>query len=150
MNALREFIAKHTKKDDVKIGRWLNEQVWKHGGKNPPSRVRIDVKVEGEKALVELTELPPKAKRLAELEAKLAAEKEKKKKKSKEEEAPKSEALPEKKAEKTKAKTSKKTEKKASKKELQKELAEAKESEKQKKAKKAPTRQQDIKQAKHA
>lgn len=41
--ALREFIIKHMKSQDVKIGRYLNEFVWMHGMKNPPHHVKVNV-----------------------------------------------------------------------------------------------------------
>jgi hypothetical protein len=30
------------KADDVKVGKFLNERVWQHGMKNPPSKVRVN------------------------------------------------------------------------------------------------------------
>lgn len=41
--ALRKFLQKHMKSEDVLIGRRLNEQVWLHGIKNPPHHVKVDV-----------------------------------------------------------------------------------------------------------
>lgn len=41
--ALRAFIEKHLKSEDVKIGKFLNEFVWMHGMKNPPARVKVNV-----------------------------------------------------------------------------------------------------------
>jgi large subunit ribosomal protein L31e len=41
--ALREFLQKHMKTDDVKIGKHLNEKLWKHGIKNPPCKVKVTV-----------------------------------------------------------------------------------------------------------
>ena len=41
MTALRAFITKHMKSQDVKIGRHLNEFVWENGIKNPPHHVKI-------------------------------------------------------------------------------------------------------------
>lgn len=39
--ALRKFLEQHMKSADVRIGKYLNLEVWKHGIKNPPSRVRV-------------------------------------------------------------------------------------------------------------
>lgn len=39
--AVREFLQKHMKSEEVKIGPSINEFVWKHGIRNPPSRVKI-------------------------------------------------------------------------------------------------------------
>lgn len=146
VNFIQSFLERHTKKEDVKIGRWLNELVWKHGAKNPPSRVRVNVTVKDNTATAELVDLPPKAKRIIEAEKKAAEEAEKKKSK-------KTEAVPEETEEKPKAEkkvkapSKKKQEKKASKKELQKELEAAKEAEKKKEQKKraAPSRKQEMK-----
>ena len=38
---LREFISKHMKSDDVKIGRHLNMKLWEHGMKNPPHKIKV-------------------------------------------------------------------------------------------------------------
>ncbi len=39
--AVREFLEQHMKSADVRLGKYLNLAVWKHGIKNPPSRLRI-------------------------------------------------------------------------------------------------------------
>ena len=46
---LRNFLVKHMKpegmeKTNVKIGKYLNEELWKHGIKNPPHHVKIIAK----------------------------------------------------------------------------------------------------------
>jgi large subunit ribosomal protein L31e len=43
VDALREFLVKHMKSEDVKLSQELNEHVWKHGIKNPPHHVKINV-----------------------------------------------------------------------------------------------------------
>lgn len=48
-SALKEFLAKHMKVEDrdtrkVKIGKFLNEFIWKHGIKNPPHHVKVITK----------------------------------------------------------------------------------------------------------
>jgi len=43
VNTLREFLVKHMKSDDVRLMPELNLEIWKHGMKNPPSRVKINV-----------------------------------------------------------------------------------------------------------
>lgn len=63
VNTVRSFVVQHAKAEDVKVGRWLNEAIWKRGAKNPPSRVRVDVKKEDNHVLVELSELPRNAKK---------------------------------------------------------------------------------------
>ena len=41
--AVREFLSKHMKSDNVKIGNGLNMELWKHGMKNPPHKIKINV-----------------------------------------------------------------------------------------------------------
>ena len=62
VSTLRSFVERHSKIEEVKIGRWVNESIWKRGAKNPPSRVRVDVKRVADSVTVELSELPRKAK----------------------------------------------------------------------------------------
>ena len=62
VSTLRSFVGRHSKIEEIKIGRWVNESIWKRGAKNPPSRVRVDVKRVADSVTVELSELPKKAK----------------------------------------------------------------------------------------
>jgi large subunit ribosomal protein L31e len=39
--ALKEFLIKHMKSEDVKIGKHLNQYIWQNGIQNPPPRVKI-------------------------------------------------------------------------------------------------------------
>jgi large subunit ribosomal protein L31e len=43
VSALRQFLAKHMKSEDVRLGTALNEKLWKHGIKNPPHHVKVSV-----------------------------------------------------------------------------------------------------------
>ena len=43
VTALRQFLSKHMKSDDIKLSKKLNEHVWKHGIKNPPHHVKVTV-----------------------------------------------------------------------------------------------------------
>ena len=43
IKALKEFLVKHMKSDNVKIGKYLNLKVWEHGIKNPPHKVKVKV-----------------------------------------------------------------------------------------------------------
>ncbi len=38
---LRNFLIKHMKSTDVKIGKYLNEELWKHGIRNPPHHLKV-------------------------------------------------------------------------------------------------------------
>ena len=87
--AAKEFLAHHMKVEisDVKTGKWLNQEVWKHGGKNPPHKVKVNV-TKDEKGIVmaELAELSEKAKKIeAKLKAREDTFKQKKGEKKKEE-----------------------------------------------------------------
>ena len=44
IKTVREFISKHMKTDIVRVGRFLNLHVWKHGIKNPPHHVAVIAK----------------------------------------------------------------------------------------------------------
>lgn len=41
--AVREFLQKHMKSENVKLGPELNKLVWIHGIKNPPHHVKVTV-----------------------------------------------------------------------------------------------------------
>ena len=40
--ALKQFLVKHMKSDNVKIGQHLNELIWQRGMRNPPASVKIN------------------------------------------------------------------------------------------------------------
>ncbi|RJQ16940.1 50S ribosomal protein L31e [Candidatus Woesearchaeota archaeon] len=48
MATLREFMAKHMKSDDIKIGPELNKKVWDNGMRNPPHHVKVTAKKDDE------------------------------------------------------------------------------------------------------
>lgn len=54
VKAVKAYIIKHCKVEDVKIGPALNDQLWERGIRNPPARVTVDVLVDGDVAKVEL------------------------------------------------------------------------------------------------
>lgn len=61
VKAIRQFLEKHVKSDNVKIGKYLNTEVWKHGIKNPPPRIKVNVKKYSDgKAMAELVGAPEK------------------------------------------------------------------------------------------
>lgn len=41
ISAIRSFLMKHMKVNDVKIGKYLNLEILKHGRKNPPSKIKV-------------------------------------------------------------------------------------------------------------
>ena len=53
IKTLKDFIAKHMKSDNVKVGKYLNMNIWKDGIKNPPHHVLVIAK-KNEEGLVEV------------------------------------------------------------------------------------------------
>lgn len=41
VTALRQFLGKHMKSEDVRLSKELNESMWKHGIKNPPHHIKV-------------------------------------------------------------------------------------------------------------
>jgi len=94
--ALREFLAKHMKAniEDVKISKWINQQIWNRGMKKPPHHLKVKV-IKDDKGIVnaELSVLPQKAiaekkqeeEKKGKLEEKKKSEKEEKKEEKEEE-----------------------------------------------------------------
>jgi len=85
IKALKKFVARHMKIYDrdlkkIKIDKYLNEEMWFRGIKNPPNKIKVRVKKEGEIVRVELSELSEKAKWKKKKEKKKAEEAKKKKK----------------------------------------------------------------------
>jgi len=48
VSALREFVSKHMKAKEVKIGKHANLELWKHGIKNPPHHIKVVCKKDEE------------------------------------------------------------------------------------------------------
>ena len=48
---VREFVARHTKADEVIIGTDVNEKIWERGIEKPPSKLRVKVTVEGKEGI---------------------------------------------------------------------------------------------------
>ncbi|MBI3026561.1 60S ribosomal protein L31, partial [Candidatus Woesearchaeota archaeon] len=65
VKAVREFISKHMKSENIAVGKYLNLQIWDHGAKNPPHHVKVNaIKDDKGKVFVELFDAPkekPKA-----------------------------------------------------------------------------------------
>lgn len=59
MMALRQFLAKHMKSDQIIIGRHANMKVWEQGMRNPPHHIQVIAKKDDEgKVMVELVGAP--------------------------------------------------------------------------------------------
>ena len=41
MKAIRDFLARHMKSEEIKIDQSINEAVWARGSHKPPSRIRV-------------------------------------------------------------------------------------------------------------
>ncbi len=41
VRALRQFLVKHMKSPDVRLGVQLNQELWKHGIRNPPHHIKV-------------------------------------------------------------------------------------------------------------
>lgn len=41
VTTVREFLVKHMKSEDVKLGQMINRELWKRGIKNPPSKIKV-------------------------------------------------------------------------------------------------------------
>lgn len=77
VRAVREFISKHMKSDNVVIGKYLNLMVWRHGAKNPPHHVKVNVSKDSKgRVFVEIAGAP-KEEQKAEESKKPAKEEEK-------------------------------------------------------------------------
>ena len=48
VTAVREFLQKHMKSADVRLSKSLNEKIWEHGIKHPPSKVKVTAKKDEE------------------------------------------------------------------------------------------------------
>ncbi len=53
VNTLREFLSRHMKSEDVRLLPELNLEIWKHGIRNPPSQVKVNV-VKDDKGVVKV------------------------------------------------------------------------------------------------
>ena len=76
--ALRQFLAKHMKSENVLLSKKLNEEMWKHGIQNPPHHIKVKV-IKDDKGVVKAdlfaAEKPASKKTPAEKKEKAAAQK---------------------------------------------------------------------------
>ena len=80
---LRQFISKHMKSDNVFIDKDVNELIWKHGIKNPPHHIKVDVEKDKEgKVVVKLGGIVEKKEAVKKSAEKKEVKKVKEKKKS--------------------------------------------------------------------
>jgi len=77
ITAIKNFLKKHMKVEEVKMGPHLNEFMQKHGKQNPPSRIKVKVLKEGNIARTELPGFPYQTAKKEEKKGKLETLKEK-------------------------------------------------------------------------
>jgi large subunit ribosomal protein L31e len=59
VSAMKSFLSRHMKSDEVKLGVYLNEKIWERGIKNPPHHVKVKaIKYEDGKVFAELVDAP--------------------------------------------------------------------------------------------
>lgn len=58
VKAVRKFLKKHMKSDNIKLGKYLNLELWQHGRKNPPSKIQVKVTKEDDVVKAELINAP--------------------------------------------------------------------------------------------
>ncbi len=58
VKTVREFLVKHLKSEDIKLGKYLNQKLWERGMKNPPAKVQVKVIQKGEVYHAELVNAP--------------------------------------------------------------------------------------------
>ena len=58
IRAIKEFVSKHMKSENVIIGKYLNNKIWENGPKNPPHKVSVKVIKDENRTKVELVDAP--------------------------------------------------------------------------------------------
>ena len=58
IRAIKAFVSKHMKSEDIIIGKYLNDKIWENGPKNPPHKVSVKVVKKEDKVKVELVDAP--------------------------------------------------------------------------------------------
>src|SRR3989338_3843685 len=78
VSAVKKFVLRHMKAKEIKIGQYLNLELWKHGIKNPPHHVKVNC-IKDEEGLVkaELVGAPKEEKKEPEKKVVKKEEKEK-------------------------------------------------------------------------
>ncbi|MBU2637675.1 MAG: 60S ribosomal protein L31 [Nanoarchaeota archaeon] len=71
VKAIKNYVKKHSKVEDVKIGKYLNNKLWERGNRYPPHKVQVNVEIITEKkegkekkhAVVDLVGAPKEVKK---------------------------------------------------------------------------------------
>ena len=77
---IRDFLVKNTKTENIKIGKSINDAIWKGGIQNPPRKVRIHIIKEDDIVYAELLGVEIKTPSKEEVKKKEEKKKEKKEK----------------------------------------------------------------------
>ena len=80
MKTVREFLIKNTKTDNIKIGKSINDVIWKEGIQKPPRKVRVHIIKEDNVIYAELLGVEIKTPSKEEVKKKEEKKKEKKEK----------------------------------------------------------------------
>ena len=75
INALKKFLIKHTKSENIKIGKELNELIFSRGFRSPPNKVKITVVKEENVVKANLVGIPYRDFKVEEKKKKSVAEK---------------------------------------------------------------------------
>ncbi len=112
--AAKQFLSKHMKSEDIRLGKDVNELMWKHGGKNPPHHIKVFA-VKDKEGIVRASLTPIKAEKKSDKKAKKEAKVEAKAEEAKEAKVEaKTKAAPEAKTEEAKEAEAPKAEEKSS------------------------------------
>ncbi len=104
VSALKLFLQRHMKSDDIRIGKHLNKKLWEHGIKNPPHHVKVNVLKEDDGTVrAELFGAPKEEKKAKQRTPKGTKKAEKKAKEEEKQGAKPEEKAPEEKLEEKKA-----------------------------------------------
>ena len=79
MRALKQFLIKHMKSEDIKIGKYLNQSIWQNGPKNPPAKVKINVVKDKENVVTAELVDAPEEKKVEQIKEKVTKKEETKK-----------------------------------------------------------------------
>lgn len=54
ISAVKKFLMKHMKSENIKLGNQLNQEIWKNGIRNPPHHVKVTAKKDDDVVTAEL------------------------------------------------------------------------------------------------
>lgn len=54
VNFIKKYVKRHSKQENIKIGSELNQHIWENGIRNPPGKVKVEILVDEDVAIVNL------------------------------------------------------------------------------------------------